>query len=190
MLLFSIALNFSMKAQTSPILDRDLFFGNPEISGGQLSPDGKFISFMKSYEGIMNVWVKTFDEPFEAARPLTNSKRPLYGYFWTEDGKYILYVKDKDGDENINVFAVDPRADGPGIPESRNLTPLDEVTAQIYNVSENDPDMLMIGLNDRDKAWHDLYSLRISTGELVKIYENNDRITAYNCDWDDALRLW
>lgn len=189
MLLFSIALNFSMKAQTSPILDRDLFFGNPEISGGQLSPDGKFISFMKSYEGIMNVWVKTFDEPFEAARPLTNSKRPLYGYFWTEDGKYILYVKDKDGDENINVFAVDPRADGPGIPESRNLTPLDEVTAQIYNVSENDPDMLMIGLNDRDKAWHDLYSLRISTGELVKIYENNDRITAYNFDWDDTLRL-
>ena len=45
----------------TPILDRELFFGNPEISGGQLSPDGKWISFMKEYEGIINIWVKKFD---------------------------------------------------------------------------------------------------------------------------------
>src|SRR6056297_3636309 len=73
----------------TPLLDRALFFGNPQISSGQLSPDGKFISFMKPYQGIMNVWVKEFAEPFENARPLTDSKRPLYGYTWTEDGKYI-----------------------------------------------------------------------------------------------------
>lgn len=183
------AINTNSMAQNTPILDRDLFFGNPEISGGQLSPDGKYISFMKSYEGIMNVWVKTFDEPFEDARPLTDSKRPLYGYFWTLDGKYILYAKDKDGDENINIYAVDPSEKGDPVPESRNLTPLEEVTAQIYNVSDNDPDMMMIGLNDRDKAWHDLYSLQISTGELKMVYENNDRITGYDFDWDDNLRL-
>jgi dipeptidyl aminopeptidase/acylaminoacyl peptidase len=179
------------KAQKTPLLDRDLFFGNPEISGGQLSPDGKWISFMKEYEGIMNIWVKKFDEPFNEARPLTNSKRPMYGYFWTKDGKYILYVKDKDGDENINVFAVDPlaKASENGVPESRNLTPLNEVTAQIYAVSENNSDLLMIGLNDRDKAWHDLYSLEISTGKLTLKYENNDRITGYDFDWDDNLRL-
>ena len=176
-------------AQNTPLIDRDLFFGNPEISSGQLSPDGKYISFMKQYDGIMNIWVKGFDEDFEDARPLTDSKRPLYGYFWTRDGKYILYVKDKDGDENINVFAVDPSQTGDPVPESRNLTPLEEVTAQIYQVSQNDPDLLMIGLNDRDKAWHDLYSLRISSGKLDLIYENNDRITGYNFDWDDKLRL-
>ena len=27
-----------------------------------------------------------------------------------------------------------------------------------------DPDVVYIGLNDRDKAWHDLYRLKISTG--------------------------
>ncbi|MFW5761179.1 MAG: S9 family peptidase, partial [Cyclobacteriaceae bacterium] len=180
-----------VKAQETPLIDRELFFGNPEISSGQLSPDGKWISFMQEYDGIMNIWVKKFDEPFEKAKPLTDSERPLYGYFWTRDGKYILYVKDKDGDENINVFAVDPqdKAEDGKVPESRNLTPLDEVTAQIYNVSQNNPDELMIGLNDRDKAWHDLYKLKISTGELTKIYENTDRITGYDFDWDDNLRL-
>lgn len=174
----------------TPLLDLELFFGNPEISSGQLSPDGKYISFLKEYDGIMNIWVKAFDEPFENAYPLTNSSRPLAGYSWTVDGKYILYVKDNAGDENMNVFAVDPSIEVEGgVPESRNLTPMEDVTAQISHVSQNNPDMLMIALNDRDKAWHDLYKLTISTGKLEKIYENNDRITSYGFDWDDNLRL-
>ncbi|WP_077417139.1 S9 family peptidase [Chryseobacterium sp. JV274] len=178
------------QAQEVPVLDRGLFFGNPEISGGQLSPDGKWISFTKEYGGIMNIWVKKIDEPFEKARPLTDSKRPMNGYFWSEDGKYILYVKDGNGDENMNIFAVDPMAKvTTGVPESRNITPLKDVTAQIYMVSRKDPDLLMIGLNNRDKAWHDLYSLKISTGELKKIYENTDRITSYEFDWDEKLRV-
>jgi dipeptidyl aminopeptidase/acylaminoacyl peptidase len=175
----------------TPLLNRDLFFGNPEISGGKLSPDGHWISFMKEYEGIMNIWVKAFDEPFEKARPLTDSRRPFYSYFWTYDSKHILYVRDKDGDEDMNVFAVDPQAKAtPGkVPPSRNLTPLDEVTAQIYSVSMNHPDRMMIGLNDRDKSWHDLYELDISSGKRTLIYENRDRITGYDFDWEDRLRL-
>ncbi|MBM99775.1 MAG: S9 family peptidase [Planctomycetaceae bacterium] len=176
----------------SPLLDRDLFFGNPQIAGGQLSPDGRFISFMKPYQGIMNVWVKEFAEPFDKARPLTDSKRPLYGYTWTDDGKYILYVKDSDGDENMNLFAVDPSAkpaDGQETPESRNLTPLKDVTARIMHASQKNPDLLWVGLNNRDKAWHDLYQLEISTGDLKLVYQNDDRITGYEFDWDDNLRL-
>jgi dipeptidyl aminopeptidase/acylaminoacyl peptidase len=174
-----------------PIIDRDVFFGNPEISGGQLSPDGNYISFMKEYEGIMNIWVKGFDEPFDQAKPLTNSKRPLYGYFWSYDSKYILYVRDQDGDENINIFAVAPAeatTDG-SLPESRNLTPLKEVTAQIEMVSEKNPDIMMVSINDRDKAWHDLYQLEISTGKLTLIQENTDRIVGYTFDWDEQLRV-
>lgn len=174
------------------LLDRELFFGNPQISQGQLSPDGKFISFMKPYQGIMNVWVKEFAEPFEKARPLTDSKQPLRGYTWTEDGNYILFVKDSDGDENMNLFAVDPNAKieaGKETPESRNLTPLKDVTAQMVHASQNNPDLLWVGLNDRDKAWHDLYKLEISTGDLELVYQNNDRITGYEFDWDDNLRL-
>ena len=51
----------SVTAQEStlpPLLDRELFFDNPEISGAQLSPDGTFISLIKPYNGVMNIWVK------------------------------------------------------------------------------------------------------------------------------------
>lgn len=174
-----------------PIIDRDLFFGNPEISGGQLSPDGKWISFLKEYQGIMNIWVKKFDEPFEQARPLTDNRSPLYGYYWSEDGRYILYVKDKDGDENINAFVVDPNEvnDTGTMPVSRNLTPFKDVLVQIYAVSQKNPDLMMVGINERDKSWHDLYELRISSGELKLVYTNNERITSYEFDWDDKLRI-
>lgn len=184
--------NATQTTKDTPLIDRELFFGNPQIAGGQLSPDGKFITFLKPYQGIMNVWVKEFAEPFEDARPLTDSKRPLYGYSWTEDGKYILFVKDSGGDENMNLFAVDPNAKpeaGQETPPSRNLTPLKDVTAQIMHGSQNNPDLLWVGLNDRDKAWHDLYQLKISTGELTLLYKNEDRITGYEFDWDDNLRL-
>lgn len=174
----------------TPIIDREIFFGNPEISAGRLSPDGQYVSFMKEHEGIMNVWVKKFDEEFSDAKLLTASESPILGYFWTRDAKYILYVNDTGGDENFNVFCVDPSAPAVGAaPESKNLTPLEDVRAQIYDVSRKDPNMMMIGLNDRDKAWHDLYSLNISTGELKLVLENNNRYTGYDFDWDENLRL-
>src|SRR5687767_6093923 len=79
-------------APLPPLIERELFFDDPEISGGQISPDGKFISFRKPYRGVMNIWVKRREEAFEAARPLTaDTRRPVRAYFWSEDGKYILY---------------------------------------------------------------------------------------------------
>jgi len=60
-----------------PLIDRQLFFGDPEIAGAQLSPDGKFISFLKPLNGVRNIWVKRADEPFDAARPVTaDTRRP------------------------------------------------------------------------------------------------------------------
>ena len=94
-----------------PVLDRELFFGNPEIAGAQLSPDGQYIAFLKPWNDTRNIWVKKTAEPFDAARLVTTEKkRPIPGFFWSRDSKLILYVKDKDGDENFNVYAVDPSA--------------------------------------------------------------------------------
>lgn len=175
-----------------PLIDRELFFDTPEISGGKLSPDGKWISFMKEYNGISNIWIKKFDDKFENSRPLTNNDRPIGGYFWTKDSKYILYVKDNKGDENYNIYAVDPHAKADsetGVPESRNLSPMKDVMVQIYEVSEKNPNILWVGINNRDKSWHDLYKLNIATGELTLLYENNNRLTGWDFDWDENVRL-
>ena len=106
---------------------------------------------------------------FSTARLLTTeTKRPIPGYFWTRNSKYILYVKDNDGDENFNIYAVDPAAKleaNAEVPPSRDLTGLKGIRVALYNVPKHKPDVVYIGLNDRDKAWHDLYELKLSTGE-------------------------
>lgn len=51
------------------------------------------------------------------------------------------------------------------MPAARNLTDAKGVRAFIYAVPETEPDAIYVGLNDRDKAWHDLYKVKLSTGE-------------------------
>ena len=61
------------------------------IIGADISPDGRYISFIKPLKGTMNVWVKGVDEPFSAARPMTSDQaRPVRSYFWSRDGKFLL----------------------------------------------------------------------------------------------------
>ena len=189
-LLFSAGI---VNAQQPALIDRELIFGNPEYAGAQISPDGKYISFIKPYKDTMNVWVKGVDEPFNAARPMTaDTTRPVRNYFWSRDGKYILFVQDKDGDENFNVYAVNPAdkaATGSDVPVARNITDAKGIRAMIQAVPESDPDAIYVGINERDKAWHDLYKVKISTGERTLISENRDRYQGMIFDNTDKLRL-
>jgi dipeptidyl aminopeptidase/acylaminoacyl peptidase len=183
----------SIYADMPPLIDRELFFGDPEISGAQISPDGKYIAFLKPLNKTRNIWVKRTSEEFSAAKPITaDTKRPIPFFFWSRDGKYVLYVQDKLGDENYQAYAVNP-ADSPvagsEVPAARNLTDLKDVRVALYAVPKSDPDTIYIGLNDRDKAWHDLYKLKISTGERTLLRKNTDRIESWIFDNKDLLRL-
>jgi dipeptidyl aminopeptidase/acylaminoacyl peptidase len=192
-LIFISAMGLAQTKSMPPIIDRELFFGDPEIVGAQISPDGKFIAFIKPFKGTRNIWVKRTEEPFDKAKPITaDTTRPIPEYFWSRDGKYILFVQDKAGDENYLVYAVDPNANpasGQEVPAARNLTDAKGVTAEIYAVPRTDPDAIYVGLNDRDQAWHDLYKVKISTGERTLVRKNTDRIVNWTFDLKDQLRL-
>lgn len=181
------------QGQLPPLIDRELFFGNPELAGAQVSRDGAMISFLKPYRGTRNVWVKGIDEPFEDARPVTDdTERPIPQYFWSRDSRYILYVQDQGGDENFNLYAVDPRADtapGRDVPPPRNLTDVEGVRVALYALPKSDPGTAYIGLNERDPAWHDLYSLDLESGERTLMRENTERIGNWVFDLDGELRL-
>jgi dipeptidyl aminopeptidase/acylaminoacyl peptidase len=183
------------QAGLPPLIDRELIFGDPEITGAQISPDGAFIAFVKPYNGTRNVWVKRADQPFEEARPVTaDTRRPIPSFFWSRDSQFILFVQDQAGDENYNVFAVRPRealtsAGAGAVPAARNLTEAKGVRAFIYDVPKSEPDVLFVGLNDRDPAWHDLYRVRISTGERTVMRENTERLTGWVFDLGGRLRL-
>ena len=190
LILFVVGLTMQLFAQLPPIIDRELFFGDPEISGAQISPNGKYITFLKPYDNVRNIWIKERNQKFDEARPLTNdTKRPVRNYFWSQDGKYVLYVQDQGGNENYRVYAVDPTVKGDPVPTARDLTPLDNVRATIYDVPRKTPNEIFIGLNDRNPQLFDVYKLNLTTGERTLIRKNDDNVAGWVFDLDGNLRL-
>src|SRR5438128_1262614 len=74
------------------------FFRNPEKTGYQISPDGKWISYLAPYERRMNIFIMPRTGG-EAKRVTSETERDLAGYFW-KSSERIIYLKDKAGDEN------------------------------------------------------------------------------------------
>lgn len=176
-----------------PIIDREIFFGDPEITSGQISPDGKYISFLKTYKGHLNIWVKGVDEPFGSARPMSaDTTRPVFRYGWTEDGEYLLYIQDKGGNENFHAYVIDPKEklkEGQDVPEARDLTPIEGIRVTFYSFPKKTPDIIYIGLNDRDERYHDVYRVRISTGLRELVWENTQELGGFIFDLDGNLRM-
>ncbi len=191
--IFNVSRPVSAQKNLPPIIDREIIFGNPEITGARISPDGKLIAFRKPYKGTMNIWLKGTDEPFDRAGVLTNeSARPISGFYWSRDSKFILFNRDNNGDENFNVYAVavdSKPQNGAEAAAARNLTNTKNVQTSIYRLPPGRPDEIYVGLNDRDPKWHDLYKIKISTGERTLMRQNTDRFVGWHFDNADRLRL-
>ena len=154
------------------LIPRKVLFGNPDRANVQISPDGKYISFLAPRDGVMNVHVAPASDP-AAAKPVTNDrKRGIPASFWAYDSTHVLYIQDQGGNENWNIFAVN--VNQPDQP--RNLTPNEKVAAQINGVSDRHPDSILVGLNDRDPRFHDVYKVNIATGEKTLIVQNPGEI--------------
>ena len=176
-----------------PLIDRSLFFDDPDISGAQISPDGRFLAFLRPLNGTKNIWVKRTDDSLEKAHPITTaSDRPVLTYFWSRDSQYILFMRDVGGNEHFNVYAVNP-SDAPApigtTPVARNLSHGKDANSEIVALPKAFPGKAYIGINDRDKDWQDLYSVDISTGERTLLRKNDMRATDWVFDVRGNLRL-
>lgn len=166
-----------------PLIPLEHFFDNPERAGARLSPDGRTISFLAPRDGVLNVWVRARDGGPE--RPVTDDRqRGIRSYFWSRDGRYILFVQDVGGDENYHVYAVDPDA-----PERvRDLTPFAGVRAGIVAAPRATPRRILVGLNLREPSVFDVYELNLASGRLRMVAENPGNIIDWQADRDGVIR--
>ncbi|CAN5376244.1 S9 family peptidase [soil metagenome] len=171
-------------AELPPLIPLRDFFRNPEASGYQISPDGTYLAFRKPWENRMNIHVARVGEPLDSAVRVTGAtERDIAGYFWANNGR-IAYIQDTGGDENFRLYAVD--ADGS---DQKDLTPFEAVRIQIIDDLEDNPEEMIIGMNERNKEIHDAYRLHIVTGDLEMIVENPGTYSGYLTDHDGKLRI-
>lgn len=165
-----------------PLIARRLFFGNPDHASVQLSTDSTSISWLAPLAGVLNVWIASRGDP-ATARPVTrDTGHGIRIYHWAHTNSHILYMQDKDGDENWHLYAVD-LASG----NTRDLTPFDGVQAQLNAVSHKMPEEVVVGLNNRNPQWHDIYRINVVTGKITLLLQH-DRFVEVTVDDDYRLR--
>jgi dipeptidyl aminopeptidase/acylaminoacyl peptidase len=172
-----------MKHDDIALIPRKVLFGNPDRASVQISPDGTHLAWLAPLDGVLNVWVAPRDD-LDAARPVTHDTgRGIRIYQWAYTNAHILYLQDKNGDENWRMYAVDLASD-----EVKDLTPFENTQAQLWEVSYKAPTEVVVRLNNRDPKWHDVYRLNIVTGEMTLLLQH-DRFAFFSVDDDYRLRL-
>ena len=160
------------------------FFKNSEIAQVQISPNGKYLAYLKSWEGRMNIHIRPVDNLSE--KRITNQKeRDIVSFFWKENNT-LIFLWDEGGDENYHIFRA--FVDGKG---EKNLTPFDGVKAEIVAVLDNiSEEEILIGMNKRNKEVFDAYRLNIKTGDIKMAAKNpGHAIKSWTVDHKGWLRV-
>ena len=159
-----------------PLIARVKLFGNPTRVQGRLSPDGKWLSWLAPRSDVLNIWLAPASDPSEARALVAETTRPIRNHFWAPDSSMVLFTKDKGGDENFLLYGVDI-----GTSTERLYTPFENTQVRITAVSRRVKDRILIGLNNRDPRWHDIYSIDLASGALTLVLKNE----GYGDFWAD-----
>lgn len=171
-----IAFQVPCHAGQAELIPRSVIFGNPEKTMPAVSPDGKMMAYLAPLDGVINVWVKTIGKEDDKA-VTEDTNRGIINYFWSGDGKRIMYLQDKGGNENRQLHDVDLETGA-----KRSLTPYENVQVQVIGQDKHYPTHLVIAMNKDNPQLHDAYHLDLITGELTQVAKNPGNVLGWITD--------
>lgn len=163
------------------------FFKRPAQSSFRFSPNGDYISYKeKDINNKNHVYIKS-TKTDKITKVILEGVDLISAYGWANENR-LLYMKDKGGDENYHLFAVD--IDGKN---SIELTPFDGVKARMLDNLKDQDDYIIISMNKENKQTFEPYKINIVNGKYEKLFENNNPenpITGYDFDKDGNLKAY
>jgi dipeptidyl aminopeptidase/acylaminoacyl peptidase len=168
-------------ALPEPIPIRDLFANANARWSYKLSPDGKRLGWIGSYEGHPTVHFQTLGDG--AVRAL-RTDRDIWDFWWVQDSRRIFFSWDAGGDENWHLLMAD--TDHPDEPFV-DLTPWPGRTARVHQVFRDDPARILILDNRRDVAAFDLHRLSLDTGATQLLFEDPGDVRSWITDPRGAM---
>lgn len=177
----------SLRAELPPLIPRDVLFGNPDRASPKISPDGKYLAYLRPDDkNVLQVWVRT-TKPAEGLpndKAVTKDpKRGIRQFMWAKDGKHLLYLQDTGGDENDHLYATEIET-----MKTRDLTPFPGVKVSGVDLDEKFPDEVLVGLNKRNKALFDQHRIKISSGDESLDTPNPGSVVGWVSDADFRVR--
>lgn len=168
----------------APLIDMKMFFKNGEKENFQISPDGKYYSYIAGYKDMLNVYVRKIGDK-NAVRVTNDTLRSIWMYFWK--GNRIVFLQDVGGDENFQLFSV--TVAGTGL---KALTPFPGYRTGVLDALRFIPGKekeMLIAINKRDKQYFDPYLIDIETGKLTLMYENKQNYDSWYTDNNGVIRM-
>jgi dipeptidyl aminopeptidase/acylaminoacyl peptidase len=172
------------RAELPTLIPRKVLFGNPVKAAPRISPDGKRLSYLAPDKNdVLQVWVQTIGKD-DAKQVTQDKKRGIRIHSWTYAPDTLIYMQDKDGDENFHVHSVNVKDD-----KVTDLTPFDGVRAMLLGTDKDYPDELLISMNKRDKKVFDVHRLDLKTGEMKLDTQNPGNVIGWNTDNNFRVRI-
>ncbi|WP_041537456.1 alpha/beta hydrolase family protein [Pseudopedobacter saltans] len=163
----------------------EYFFRNSEVSSFRISPDGKYISFLRTNQnGDKNLFIKNVADKKELQLTSFEGKS-IRDYRWIGCRYFSLIVEDA-ACKDFGLYTL--QSNGDDLDEvvfSNSVTKIDFI--QKGNRSDNSS--ILFSMNDRDPERTDVYELSLETGEKRNIMSNPGNFIEWFADGDNVIRL-
>jgi dipeptidyl aminopeptidase/acylaminoacyl peptidase len=167
---------------TTPLIPREVLFGNPERADPQISPDGTQLGYLRPVDGVLNVWIRTLGKNDD--RVVTEDKhRGIRNFLWQYDNQHILYTQDLGGDENWRLYQTDIATK-----QTKDLTPFDKVRVDVVAYGWKSPNTILVQMNKRDPKVFDVQRIDLTTGKIELDTENPGDVGGWQADNDLQIR--
>jgi dipeptidyl aminopeptidase/acylaminoacyl peptidase len=178
---FFAGLVFSQQKFTTPLIPREVLFGNPERANPLISPDGTQLGYLAPVNGVLNVWIRTLGKDDD--RAVTADKyRGIRNFLWQYDNKHILYTQDVGGDENWRLYQTDITTK-----QTKDLTPFEKVHVDIVAYDWKFSDTILVQMNKRDAKVFDVERIDLKAGTVEVDTENPGDVAGWQAD--NALQI-
>jgi len=191
LLLFILLIAFSgckdKKADDIPVSD---FFTSAEKSNFKISPNGKYVAYLKRYNGKQNLFINKLENGGDVPATSYTDVNVRGDYYWTFDNE-VLFSKQNFGDKDSHqIFALNVQS----LKVRLLFAAEPKVRTWILNTNRLAPDVLSITMNKRtmntpDSAVSDVYKLNLKTGDVKLYLVNPGNITEWFVDADGSIRL-
>ncbi|MEB0262603.1 MULTISPECIES: prolyl oligopeptidase family serine peptidase [unclassified Mucilaginibacter] len=158
------------------------FFKTPEKSFFKISPDGKYISYLKPYKDKQNIYIRSLADGTEQMAT-TFTDYSVRDYTWTYNNQ-IVFTQDIIAVDEFRIYTLDVAT-----LKFKNLLNLDKARIRILNRNRQQPDVITVAMNKRDPVNFDVYRLNVKTGELKPYLLNPGNITKWYPDPNGNIRL-
>ncbi len=134
-----------------------------------VSRDGATVAYITNDGGQFNLWARSLAGG-EAWRLTSFTDQSVRGVAWAPDGRSLVFMADRDGDEQYQLYVIDVGSDGRADGEPRRVTTADGRQHYLADVPFSpDGKLLFYAANDRDESVQDLLVHDLATGAVVRV---------------------